>query len=418
MSNTPSARAGEWKSGWPLVLSSAVGFSFYSVMVGSLGLFMDPLEQAFGWSRTLMSSGPGIATIVTALLSPFFGILIDRMGTRRLVLPGMVLTILTVSCFSFLTGAVWQWFALWTVYGVVSTSLKSTGWTAAVLGVFSSGRGLALGLMMSGLAITQTLLPPLGNWLIAEIGWRGTYVSLALGWGGVAFLLCLFCFFDVHDRKATRPQTADRALRADASAAESLPGLTLRQASRNSALLRIAASNLLMMALTTGLAIHLFPILTEAGVSRANAAWLTSIGGIAAIAGKLCTGVLLDRCQPNWIGGLTFAAAATAFLMLSEDLRSPVLIIVALVVNGYAGGTQMQIAGFLTARYAGMRHFGAIYGVMGGLFALAGGLGPTVAGLVYDTAGSYGPFLIGGAISCTLCGLLILSLPRYPDWDA
>jgi hypothetical protein len=54
-----------------------------------------------------------------------------------------------------------------------------------------------------------------------------------------------------------------------------------------------------VIALTNGLAIHLFPILTGAGVTRASAAWLVSLGGVAGIVGKLLTGVLLDRFAPN-----------------------------------------------------------------------------------------------------------------------
>jgi MFS family permease len=167
-----SPAVAEWRSGWTLVLASSIGFSFYSVMIGSLGLFMEPLDNEFGWSRALLSSGPGIATAITALLSPFFGMVIDRVGTRRLVLPGLVLTIAAMMGFSLLGGTQWQWLALWVFYGFVSTSIKSTSWTAAVIGVFTAARGLALGFTYAGTALTAILVPPIGNWLITEFGWR------------------------------------------------------------------------------------------------------------------------------------------------------------------------------------------------------------------------------------------------------
>jgi MFS family permease len=411
-----TARA-EWRSGWTLVMASAIGMSFYSVMIGSLGLFMEPLSNEFGWSRALLSSGPGIATAVTALLSPFFGFAIDRLGTRRLVLPGLVLTICTIASFALLGGAAWQWLGLWVIYGTISTSLKSTAWTAAVLGVFKKSRGLALGLAMSGMALTGVLVPPIGNWLITEFGWRAAYVWLALGWGGAAFILCLLFFRDVHDREASRLAKAGIS-KAEAPATVDLPGLTLQQAWRSTVLWRLGTSILLVMLLTNGLAIHLFPILTGAGVTRTNAAWLASLGGVAGIAGKLITGALLDRFPPNWIGGITLGVTAMAFALLMDGVRSPALIVVALIVNGYAAGTKVQIAGLLTASYAGMKNFGAIYGVMGGLIALAGGVGPMLAGLVYDQTGSYGPFLAAGAVGCAVCGVLIATLPRYPSWQA
>ncbi|HYD06008.1 MAG TPA: MFS transporter, partial [Reyranella sp.] len=80
--------AAEWKGNWALVLAASVGFSFFSIMVAATGLFFEPLAREFGWSRTLLSSGPSIANILTAVLGPFLGALIDRYGSRRVVLPG------------------------------------------------------------------------------------------------------------------------------------------------------------------------------------------------------------------------------------------------------------------------------------------------------------------------------------------
>jgi predicted MFS family arabinose efflux permease len=416
--NTASANQ-EWRSSWTLVLAASLGFSFFSVMLASTGLFMGPLGKEFGWSRTLLSSGPSIATFMTGLLGPFFGMMVDRFGTRRLALPGLVLTMISICAFSLVNGSQAQWLALWIVFGIVSVSIKSTAWTTAVVGVFEKSRGLALGLTLAGTAVAASVVPPLGNFLITEFGWRAAFVWLALGWGGITLLVCLLFLFDVRDRAAGKRKTDERAGLAPANTASTieLPGLTGSEAWRDSALWRLAISNFLVMVLTIGLAIHLFPILTEAGVSRANAAWLTGFGGIAGILGKLVTGVLLDRFRPNWVGGITLGAAALAFALLLYGIRSPTLIFVALLVNGYAAGTKIQITGFLTAGYAGMKNFGAIYGVMSSLMALASGLGPLVAGLIYDHFGGYSLFLQAGTVGCALGGLLIISMPAYPDWE-
>ena len=88
--------AGEWRAGWTLVLACFVGFSFFSIMTHSLGVFMEPLSREFGWSRTLISSGVTIASVTTALLSPFFGILIDRYGSRMVAMPGLVACALAI----------------------------------------------------------------------------------------------------------------------------------------------------------------------------------------------------------------------------------------------------------------------------------------------------------------------------------
>ena len=416
--SAPSARE-EWRAGWTLVLAASMGFAFYSVMLASTGLFMGPLGEEFGWSRTLLSSGPSIATIVNAILGPFLGMLVDRFGARRVALPGLVLTSLSVASFSLLDGSQVQWVALWALFGVVSVSIKSTAWTAAVVGVFEKSRGLALGLTLSGTAVAQSAVPPLGNFLIEEFGWRGSFVWLGMGWGGITLVLCLLFLFDKRDRAARR-RKADAAAGRETVGEEpvgELTGLTIPQAWRDSAIWRLAISNFIVMVLTMGLAIHLFPILTEAGVDRTRAAWLVGLSGVAGIVGKLVTGVLLDRFRPNWVGGITLGAAALAFALLLEGIRSPTLVLVALLVNGYAAGTKTHITGFLTAGYAGMKNFGAIYGVMSSLMALAAGMGPMLAGLVYDVSGDYRWFLVAGTVGCALGGLLIVSMPPYPDWS-
>jgi predicted MFS family arabinose efflux permease len=411
MTETKTA-AQEWKSNWTLVLASSIGFSFFSVMLGTTGLFMQPVSEEFGWSRTLFASGVSIATFTTALLSPFLGIIVDKWGARRLALPGVALTMISMTAFGMTNGTAWQWVALWLFFGVASACIKSTVWTVAVLGVFEKSRGLALALVMSGTALSQVLVPITGNWLIVDFGWRAAYVWLGLAWGVPTLLLSFFFFYDVHDVAARK--RAANPLAAEPDTVD-LPGLTVPEASRDWALWRVGISNFIVMVLTQGLMAHLFPILTDAGVSRGKAALLVSLGGVAGIVGKLVTGVLLDR--PNWIGGLTLCAAALVFLLLMDGLNSPAAIVFALIVNGYAAGTKTQITGFLTASYGGMKSFGVVYGVMAACMAAAAGLGPLLAGAVYDLTGGYGPFLLAGAIGCSLGGILIISLPKYPKWE-
>ncbi|MFT4026785.1 MAG: MFS transporter [Novosphingobium sp.] len=404
----------EWRENWTLVMASSVGFCFFSVMLGTTGLFMQPVTAEFGWGRAFFASGVSIATFTTAIISPFLGIIVDKWGARRLAIPGVLLTMVSMALFGLTNGTV-MWIGLWLFFGVASACIKSTVWTVAVLGVFTRSKGLALAVVVSGTAIAQVIVPPLGNFLIAEYGWRSAYFWLGVGWGLPTFALAFFFFFDLHD-VAARQRAKDQKA-AEAAAAVNLPGLTVPEASRDWALWRVGISNFVVMVLTQGLMAHLIPILTDAGVSRTNAALLTSLGGVAGIVGKLTTGVLLDRFRPNWIGGVTLGAAALTFLFLMEGLRSPAAIVFALIVNGYAAGTKTQITGYLTASYGGMKSFGVVYGVMAAGMAAAAGAGPLLAGLVFDKVGNYAPFLLAGAIGCTLGGILIISLPSYPKFD-
>jgi MFS family permease len=404
----PSSAADEWRRHWTLVLSASIGFAFMSLMTTSMGAFIGPLVEEFDWSQTVVSLGLPIAGVLSVLLSPFVGMFIDRHGARRLAIPGIVAMMLCGCAFALLDGSVTQWVALWVVYALLSLAVTMNVWSAAVAGAFVAGRGLALGLTLAGTAAAQAANPILATWLIGEFGWRLAYVILSCGWGGLALLLCLAFF---HDPRTARVQTSD------APAAEGLSGLSIAEAWRDSGLWRIAISTMVLMVLTIGLLIHQIPILTEAGVSRETAAWLAGLGGLAGIVGKLVTGVLIDRFRANWVGGLTLGVTAFAFGLLLDGVRTPTLIVIAMLINGYAAGTKLQICSYLTSKYGGLRNFGTIFGFMSSLIAFGSALGPLLVGVVYDLTGGYTPFLIAGTVGCTLCGLLIVTLPRYPDWD-
>lgn len=405
----------EWSQGWTVIFSASVGFSLFSVMLSAAGIFMQPLGQEFGWNRTILSLGLTVATFVTAVLSPFFGILIDKYGSRRLALPGIVLTTLGMASFGLMSGSTEMWIGLWVVFGMILVTIKSTVWSAAVAHRFTHSRGLALGLVIAGTAVAQGTVPMLGNWLIENYGWRQAYIWLAFGWGSMTFVICYFLFKDGYAKAGS--QTADQMAETAAIKA-AVAGLTVPEAIRSPALWMILVSSFIVMAVTQGFSVHLFPILTESGISRGHAAQLMIVSAVAAVIGKLATGFMLDRFRPNWVGGLTLAACALAFAPLMEGARSMPLVIFALVVNGYAIGTKTNITLFFAAEYGGMRNFGKIYGTISAIITFATALGPLIAGRLYDTSGSYDSFLMLGVIGCIIGGLMLVVLPSAPRWKA
>ena len=415
MNSTAAAESSrsEWRLHWTLVLAAAIGFSFQSFMSPATGLFMGPLQDEFGWSRTLLSSGSAIGAAISLLLSPFFGVLIDRYGSRKLAIIGLSATSLSIAAFATMTGASFQWLGLWFLFGLASMTVHATTWTTAVASVFKANRGLALGMTLAGSALASAIVAPLTNFLIDGFGWRGAYIWLGLGWGGFALILTILFLYDAHDGR----RKAAIAANVELSAAPELPGLTISQAWQDSSLWRVALATLLTLTITIGITVHQVPIIIGTGISRTNAAWLASLAGIAGIVGKLVTGVLIDRFHVRWVGGLTLASTAIAYPLLMEPVRATGLIIVAVMINGYAAGTKLQLCGYLTARYAGMRNYGAIFGFMSSLIALAAGLGPILAGLAFDNTGAYEPFLIGGIIISLVSAMLVFSLGKYPVFE-
>lgn len=403
----PSASA-EWGAHWKLVLAATVGMSFHSVMSHGLGLFMEPLQAEFGWSRSQISLGLTIAAMLSLPLSPVVGAMVDRWGSRRLALPGVVLSGTAIACFATLSGSVAQWLGLWLAYALVAMLLKTTIWSAAVSSTFSTSRGLALAFALSGTAIAQVVVPPLAQFLIANYGWRTAYAALGIGWGGLTFVLLFLFFFDARDRqRLQRPGTTSEVSRT---------GLGFGEAFRTPTLIRIAAATLISCLLNIAILVHQVPILVENGIDRANAAYLASLAGVAGIVGKIVTGWLLDRIDGGWVGGLSLSLPAVGFLLILYPAGTSAAVVLAMILIGYAAGTSLQICAYLTTRYAGMRNFGKIFGVMASLIAVGGGLGPTIAAAVHDAFGNYAPLLLIAIPASVVSGLLIVGLGPYTDW--
>ncbi|HEY6868876.1 MAG TPA: MFS transporter [Novosphingobium sp.] len=419
--DAPTAKD-EWRHHWPVVVTSFMGYSFLGLVTFSFSVFIEPLSREFGWSRTFLSSGYSLSTLLSALLSPLFGMALDRWGPRRLALPGIFSATGIIAAFSLISGAAWQWYMLWALYSVFSVASKQTTWVAALTRRFELGRGLAIGMASTGGALTQVVVPPLTVVLISAVGWRLTYVVLAFAWGTVTFL-CAWLF--LHDRRP-RPRKASVVAPAHGSpptrdhSAEPvivLQGLTIAEAWRSRALWSIAISTVLVLGITVGFAIHQVPILRGVGMSNAEAAMLVGIAGVSGLCGQLMTGALLDRFNPNWVGGITLAGAAASFGALLSQGLSLTVIFMAMLVNGYTQGAKSQICSYLTARHAGGRSFGAIFGFMNSMMGAGASIGPLLAGLAYDVSGAYTPYLIGCAIGCAIASALLISLPATPSWS-
>ena len=411
MNDQPSAKE-EWKSHWPMVAAAMVGMSFYSVITYSLGVFMAPLEDAFGWSRTQISAGLTTFFVVTMIGGPLVGALIDRLGTRWIATIGMALTASAMAAFSTANGSTSQWFALWFVFGLCSLMVKSTIWSTSVSSVFTVSRGLALAIALSGSAIGQALSPLIATQLIAEFGWQQAYLWLGFGWGGFAFFLLLFFFYDVRDvnkRQAAANPTAS-------AQAVSLPGLTFNQGIRDSRVLRIALANILMPILGSGVTVHMVPLIRETGATASTAAEIAAMAGVAGLAGKIVTGWLLDRFQGNLIPFLSTAVAAVGYFLLLNMLHTEIALFAGAMVLGYSSGAGFQVTTYLISRYAGMKAFGALFGLVASLLMGGAAIGPTIAGIFFDATGSYTLLLTAAIPTALIVAFLFVGLGPYPDF--
>jgi predicted MFS family arabinose efflux permease len=404
----PTSAAQEWRRYWPLVAAGLAGLTVGSIPSATLGLFMEPLGRAFGWSRTQISLGLLIFAFVSLPLTPFAGALADRFGPRRVAIPGVALSMACFAAFSLMSGAFAQWVLLWIVYALFSVMTRTLVWNNAIAAAFVKGRGLAIAVMLCGTALAQAVGPSLARWLIDTWGWRTGYLGLGLGWGGFVLLVVLLFFRDVRPFRAQAPAAAPARL-AD--------GLTLSEALRSRTLQRMAFAIFVQSIMGTAMIVHLVPLLVSGGLPRSEAAGLAGLYGIAAIVGKLASGWLFDRFPGNaLLPVLGFGGPALAYLVMSEASGAAWLAALATLLLGYCSGAALQAQTYLITRYAGLRNLGAIYGGFSSLMALAVGIGPVIAGRVYDLSGNYAALLLAGIPISLAAGLAMFRLGPFPTF--
>lgn len=410
METTERTAAQEWRQGWPLVLSCMLAVTWLTAPAASMSFFLEPLEREFHWGRADISLGLFIYSMLSIVLVPIAGALVDKYGTRTIAVPGLVLNGLAYAAFAMTTATLFHWWGGWVIYTVTQVLVGTYVWNGAVSAAFVKSRGLAIAVTMGGTAIGQFVTPFVARGLIDTYGWRHAFVTIGIGWAGLAAVVAIFLF---HDPRA-RGQSA---LASETAAAPPAGGLTLREALRTPRFLRIALAMLLQGTMITGLNIHLIPLLGEAGSSPAQATAMAAMIGALAMLGQFVTGTLADRTQSTLLPVSCFVLPAIAYLLLLNGKGAPAMLWLGVLLAGYAMGAAINITTYMTTRYCGLAHFGKVYGIISMCMRIGAGLGPLIAGLIFDRLGGYDSYLMFGIAAALVAGLSVLRLGAYPRFD-
>jgi MFS family permease len=371
------------------------------VILYTLGLFIKPLNQEFGWDRASISAAGGIAAIFSAITVPFVGSLIDRWGVRTVLLPIVVLCASSVALIALTPKSIVAFLLLFAITGVLGSGQGPLGYAKCVSAWFDDRRGLALGITMSGIGLGAALIPQYTQFLIGYLGWRAAYAGLGLLTLMVAFP-AVFLFI--------REPAAAKAVAAQSSASvDRPPDLEVREVLGGRRFWLIAGALLLVSTVTQGLVVHTVPLLTDKGYAPETAAAMMIAVGLSTMAGRLLSGYLVDRIFAPFVAAFFFLLPCVGIYLLDSTI-SPVVGIISL---GLASGTEIDMIGFLTSRYFGMKRFGQLYGYLFASFVVGSAVGPYMMGLAFERLHSYEPALWMFSAFMLLASGAILSLGPY-----
>lgn len=403
---TKSAMA-EWRGYWPLPVAAGLGYATAVMYVYAMGPFMEPLAREFGWSRAQISSGITIAAFFSAIFCVPIGMLVDRIGPRRVGLAGVVLMCASVALLGTASGDEANWILLWGILAFSTLWVQATVWTSAVTSRFEASRGLALAITLSGASLSATIFPIMATWLIANYDWRTAFMAMSGIWFVLVFPVCLLFFRGAQDMGRAQRTSALDTVRA-------LAGVSLSQGLRSPALYKLIMAGGFYAFTAIGIVVHFVPILTDSGAEPLAAAGIASLVGIFSIIGRLGTGVLLDRYPGYLVGAIAFLLPIAGCGLLLFDGANPVSQSVAAAIFGLTLGSEVDVIAYLAAKYFGLKNFGALYGAMVMALSLGVAFGPLGAGAVFDHYGNYAPFLVLTAILMALSSVALFSLRSTP----
>jgi MFS family permease len=399
--------------GWRVLGAATLGIAcgIATVVPASFGVFLGPLRAEFGWTQSEAFTALLFITFTSALLAAPVGGLVDRHGARRIVLAGFVFQALLLASFARLGPSLWEYYLRYFLLAVLALGTTHVAFARVVTLWFDRRRGLALGLLLSGVGIGGFLWPLFAQAMIAQHGWRQAWLMLALA---VAALALPVMALALRDSPAAVGQAPDGdPPRTAAAARAEAAGLPLAAVLRMPRYWLMVATFFLIGFAVQSVMLHLVPLLTARGLPPMLAALAQSLLFVAVTSGRLVTGWLMDRFFAPRVALAFLLAPIVGISLLALGADGAVALVAALLV-GLAVGAEVDVLAYLTGRYFGARHFSAIYGTFYGVYTLSGGLGPLFTARLVDTGEGYPVALAVHAALLAAAALLLLRFPPLP----
>lgn len=397
--------------GWWVVLACFV-INLYvgGIIFFSFTAFFEPIQKEFGWSYTQISLATSLRGLEMGIFAPIVGFLVDRFGSRKLLLGGSVIIGIGLLILSF-TRSLLMFYLCFLFIALGAGGCTSVVTMTAVAAWFRKNVGLALGVMASGFG-AGGLIVPLVVFLIDSGGWRLTLVILGAGMWLLGVPLSLL----VRDRPApersgpegtgAESKEAHRGLEPSAQP----KGAFLELIKERSFLYLNIAETVRMMSVTA-VVIHMMPYLSSLGIPRATSGAVAAALPLVSIVGRFGFGWWGDRFDKRIVLSVTFLMMSTGALAFCHVRSFGVLLLFLLLFAPGFGGS-MVLRGAILQEYFGMASFGKLIGIVMGSASIGGIVGPTLAGWVFDSTGRYTSVWYGlCAISAAALFLIVKMKP-------
>lgn len=383
-----------------------VGICFVSLMLvyavrSSIGLMMPLWEHDPGWTRDLSSNAGALVLVLMAISSPVAGNMIDRYGPRAVCTGGLVclgvgLLAVTVS------SAGWHLIVSYGgLIGIGAGAIAMPMVSAAVAIYFTSNQGFASGIGFSGATGGQFVAMPALGALVTWIGWRGTYVTVAVA--VFVFAAAVWLLLRGGTPRTVEPRTVDQ---------ESL-GARLKTLGSSSTFWLLFVGFIVCGFTTAGvIEVHLLPYAEISGFSVIEGTAAYGIHGGFNMLGVILFGFLADRMhRPRLLAGLYFVRAAlfVVLMYVASDLK---LLFFFAAAYGLTSFATLPVIASIVASRIGVNMIGLAMGIMFAGHWTGGAIGAYLGGALFRLFANYDWMWMIALIAVLFAGFLSLCVPE------
>ena len=383
-------------------------------------IMFEPLENEFGWTRSLTSSAVSVNLIFYGLTAPFAATLMERFTVRRVAVSALALVALGTGLTVFMTQG-WQLILYWGVFvglgtgclALVFGSLVANRW-------FTKRRGLVTGIFSAAYATGQLIFLPMLSNVVMTSGWRSS--SLLVATFAAAIIPLFFIGFKNSPAEAnTEPYgglSAEPTGKAAPRTARGTIGV-LVESLRKPAFWILAGTFFVCGWTTNGLiGAHFIPAAHDHGMPMGTAAGLLALVGIFDFVGTILSGWLTDRVNPVYLllfyYGLRGLALFTVPFVLGPTVELPLMFFVVFYGLDWIATVPPTIE--LCRKYFGINQSPTVYGWVFASHMVGAAIAAAFAGAIRDTQGSYFIAWITAAVLCLVAAVSVLALKRIkPD---
>lgn len=383
-----------------------VGFSFVTLALAygvwySFSVFFVALLKEFGWSRSMAAGAFSLFVILHSLIGPFVGIMVDRLGPRRVILLGSFFLGVGLA----LCSLVKTWWQFYIFFGVITAvGVGSIGWvpnTTIIQHWFKEKRGLPIGIISSGIGIGILVCIPSIQHLITQVGWRMTYRIMAI------FIPLIVISMAIVILKRPPQTTQVRDIKEGVS-----PGIvkdplvvneewaarswTIREAIATKPFWFLTLSFFLGNFITQSIFTHQVAFFVDHGLQALFASYIVGIVGIVSIGSKILWGVLSDKIgrEITYTIGMACSIFGMIALIVFSIFPSPILTYFFSLFFGMGYSVTAALPPLITTDFFEGRAYGGIFGSLMTFVGVGGAFGAWFAGFLYDFVGSYVPVFV------------------------